>query len=87
MEKEQKDLATKFARTAVDTGSPEVQCEILTGKIRSLTQHLKENPKDFQSRRGLLTMVKKRKRSIRYLEKSGRHDMVQKLIQELGIRK
>lgn len=50
-----------------DTGSPEVQIAILTEDINNLTQHLKGNPKDFSSRRGLLKKVGKRRSLLRYL--------------------
>ena len=50
-----------------DTGSPEVQIAILTAEIKNLTEHLKENPKDYSSRVGLLRKVGKRSRLLRYL--------------------
>lgn len=50
-----------------DTGSPEVQIALLTEKIKKLTEHLKEHPQDDHSRRGLLQMVGKRRRLLRYL--------------------
>lgn len=50
-----------------DSGSPEVQIAVLTQDITNLTEHLKENPKDVSSRRGLLKKVGKRKRLLRYL--------------------
>ena len=52
-----------------DTGSPEVQISILTKKIDELAKHLKKNPKDNHSRRGLLQMVADRKAHMKYLEK------------------
>lgn len=51
-----------------DTGSPEVQIAFLTEQIKNVTEHLKINPKDFSSRRGLLKMVGKRKSLLRYLQ-------------------
>ena len=52
-----------------DTGSPEVQISILSKKIDELAKHLKSNPKDNHSRRGLLQMVSDRKAHMKYLEK------------------
>ena len=50
-------IMAEYGRTPNDTGSPEVQIAILTARIQELTEHLKENPKDHHSRRGLLMMV------------------------------
>lgn len=52
-----------------DTGSPEVQVAMLSRKIEELTKHLKKNPKDNHSRRGLLGMVADRRKHLKYLEK------------------
>jgi len=60
----------KTARHDADTGSADVQVAILTRKIEELTSHLKKNPKDFHSRRGLLQMVADRRAHLRYLEKN-----------------
>lgn len=57
----------KFATKAGDTGSPEVQVALLTEKINHLVGHLKLHKKDNHSRRGLLKMVSKRRRLLRYL--------------------
>lgn len=66
--KEEKQAIIERYKTHVkDTGSPEVQIAILTERIERLSQHLKEHPKDFHSRRGLLQMVGKRRRLLRYL--------------------
>ena len=60
--KEKKTAIIKeYARTEGDTGSPEVQVAVLTARIQELTEHLKENPKDHHSRRGLLKMVGQRR--------------------------
>lgn len=61
------DIMKKFATKAGDTGSPEVQVALLTEKITQLTDHLKTHKKDNHSRRGLLKMVSKRRRLLRYL--------------------
>lgn len=63
------EIVAQFATAPSDTGSPEVQCAILTEKINLLTIHLKANKKDFQTRRGLIAMVTKRKRLLSYLQK------------------
>lgn len=68
-----------------DTGSPEVQVALLTERINKLTEHLKLHPHDFHSRRGLLLMVGRRRRILRYLMK--KDDMRYKnLIQRLGLK-
>ena len=69
-----------------DTGSPEVQVAILTEKIRHLTDHLKTHRKDHASRRGLLMMVGKRARLLRFL-KNKEWTRYQTLIKRLGIRR
>jgi len=69
-----------------DTGSPEVQVAILTARIKELTEHLKLHKHDFASRRGLLMMVSKRNRLLRYLARTERERYLS-LIQRLGLRK
>ena len=59
-EKKQEIIA-KYGRTANDTGSPEVQVALLTARITELTDHLKENPNDHHSRRGMLKMIGQRR--------------------------
>ena len=68
MDKAQREaIVAKFARKPGDTGSPEVQVALLTGRIVELTAHLKANPKDHSTRRGLLAMVALRKKQLAYL--------------------
>ena len=62
-------LITDFHRHDSDTGSPEVQIAILTGRIQQLTDHLRINKKDESCRRGLLKMVGQRRRLLTYLRK------------------
>ena len=62
-------LVTEYATTTGDTGSPEVQVALLSGRIASLTEHLKTHAKDFHSRRGLLVLVGRRRRLLDYLKK------------------
>jgi small subunit ribosomal protein S15 len=66
---EKQKIIKKFAREKGDTGSPEVQIALLSAQIDSLAEHLKEHAKDVHSRRGLLSMVAKRRRLLSYLEK------------------
>ena len=69
-----------------DTGSPEVQIAILTRRINDLTEHLKANKNDHQSRRGLLKMVGRRKNLLNYLMKND-IERYRAIIAKLGIRK
>ena len=84
-EKKQAIIA-EYGRTPNDTGSPEVQVAILTARIQELTEHLKANPKDHQSRRGLLKMVGQRRGLLDYLKKID-IERYRSLIERLGIRK
>lgn len=65
---EKAKVVKKHGRTEKDTGSPEVQIAILTERIKQLTDHLKTHKKDNHSRRGLLSMVTKRRKLLTYLE-------------------
>lgn len=80
------EIMQKFARTQGDTGSPEVQIAVLTERIKELTTHLKTNPKDHHSRRGLLKMVGKRRGLLDYL-KNKDIERYRALIDQLGLRK
>lgn len=76
------DVIKKFAQGKGDTGSPEVQVALLTEKITKLAEHLKIHKKDNHSRRGLLSMVSKRRRLLFYLQKKELkryQDLVKKL--------
>ena len=64
------ELIGEFKQSESDTGSPEVQVAILTSRILTLTEHFKEHKKDNHSRRGLVMMVGKRKRLLKYLMKT-----------------
>jgi small subunit ribosomal protein S15 len=66
------NVMKETARHAEDTGSPEVQVGLLTRKINDLASHLKKNPKDLHSRRGLLGMVADRRTHLKYLEKKNK---------------
>ena len=80
------DIVKKHARSANDTGSPEVQVALLTTRINELTPHFKANMKDHHSRRGLLKMVSRRRRLLDYL-KGKDADRYRALIEVLGLRK
>jgi small subunit ribosomal protein S15 len=69
-----------------DTGSPEVQVAIFTKRITQLNEHLKVNPKDHHSRRGLLLLVGKRRRLLNYLSRND-VERYRSLIGKLGIRR
>ena len=79
-------IMKEYARSEGDTGSPEVQIAILTARIQELTEHLKVNPKDHLSRRGLLKMVCQRRGLLSYLKKVD-IERYRSLIEKLGIRK
>ena len=80
------ELVNAYGRKAGDTGSPEVQIAVLTERINELTEHLKKNPKDHHSRRGLLMMVGHRRGLLDYLMKKNLNGY-RELIAKLGIRK
>ena len=75
----------QFGNDKNDTGSSEVQIAILTHRIRELTEHSKEHKKDHHTRRGLVQLVSKRKKMLKYLIRSNPESYV-KLIKELSIR-
>ena len=80
------DIISKWGRKEGDTGSPEVQIAILTTKIKELTEHLRANKKDNSTRRGLIAMVNRRKKLLRYLNKES-HSAFINITDELGIRR
>lgn len=84
--KSKKQIIEEFATHKGDTGSPEVQAALLTEQVKNLTNHLKEHPHDVHSRRGLLSMVNRRRRLLQYLlKKDG--DRYKVLIGKLGLSK
>jgi len=83
---EKKVIIKKFAREGGDTGSPEVQIALLSLQIDKLANHLKEHAKDVHSRRGLLSMVAKRRRLLTYLRKRD-EERYKKLLGELKLEK
>ena len=84
-EKKQAIIA-EYGRTPGDTGSPEVQVAILSARISELTEHLKENPKDHHSRRGMLKMIGQRRGLLSYLKETD-IERYRSLIERLGLRK
>jgi small subunit ribosomal protein S15 len=80
------ELIGRFGRDQGDTGSTEVQVALLTERINHLTEHLRTNPKDHHSRRGLLMMVGKRRRLLRYLAGSD-IDRYRQVVSDLGLRR
>src|SRR6478609_1653291 len=80
------ELIGKYGREDGDTGSAEVQVALLTERINELTGHLREHSKDHHSRRGLLMLVGKRRRMLRYLEKTDL-ERYRALVAELGLRR
>ena len=84
--KDKQKIIKKYAREKGDTGSPEVQIALLTEQIDKLVEHLKDHPKDVHSRRGLLSMVAKRRRLFTYLRKRD-EKRCKDLTIELGLNK
>ena len=80
------EIVAKYGRGDADTGSTEVQVALLSARINELTEHLRTHRKDHHSRRGLLMLVGKRRRLLRYLQSSD-IDRYRSLIQELGLRR
>jgi small subunit ribosomal protein S15 len=80
------ELIGRFGRDDADTGSAAVQVALLTERINELTEHLREHTKDHHSRRGLLMLVGKRRRLLRYMESTDL-DGYRSLVGELGLRK
>lgn len=81
-----KDLVKEYATKQGDTGSPEVQVAILTTRINELSVHMQSHHKDVSSRRGLLTMVARRRKLLDYVKKVD-EARYQALIQRLNIRR
>lgn len=83
---EKQKIIDKFAQGKGDTGSPEVQVALLTEQIDRLAKHLQEHKKDVHSRRGLLSMVAKRRRLLAYLARKD-DKRYKSLIDKLGLSK
>jgi small subunit ribosomal protein S15 len=80
------DIVKAHQRTTTDTGSPEVQVSIMTARINEITDHLKSNKHDHMARRGLLQLVGKRRRLLKYLADTDPKAYIA-LVKKLGLRK
>jgi len=83
---DKKKIIQRFSQNKGDTGSPEVQIALLTQRITRLADHLKKHAHDVHSRRGLLTIVSKRRRLLNYLSKKA-SERYKKIISDLGLSK
>lgn len=83
---DKKTVIEEFATKKGDTGSPEVQIALLSSRINKLSDHLKEHKHDIHSRRGLLTIISKRRRLLAYLTKKD-EDRYKTIIKKLGLSK
>ena len=82
---DKKKYVEQFGKDSNDTGSSEVQIAILTHRIRELTEHVKKHKKDHHTRRGLVMLVAKRKKMMKYLMRSNSKSYLN-VIKELSIR-
>jgi len=80
------EIIQQFRKHEKDTGSVEVQIALLTARIRHLTEHLKQHPKDHHSRRGLMKMVGRRRKLLKYL-RTTKPEVYKELINKLGLRR
>ena len=80
------EIISEYKTGEADTGSPEVQVAMLSKRIRDLTEHLRVHKHDHHSRRGLLTLVGRRRRLLRYLQRTNL-ESYRSLILELGLRR
>ena len=79
------EIVNDIKQAANDTGSPEVQVSLMTGRIKYLTEHFKAHNKDVHSRRGLQTLVNKRRKLLTYLKRNNQ-ERYATLIKSLGLR-
>lgn len=82
---DRQEIIKEFRINENDSGSIEVQIAIMTARIKHLTEHLKKHPKDFHTRRGLLKMVGRRRKMLRYI-KQNKPEVYRELISKLGLR-
>ncbi|MCW2601640.1 MAG: ribosomal protein [Frankiales bacterium] len=83
---QKKSIMAEYATVEADTGSPEVQIAMLSKRISDLTEHLKQHKHDHHTRRGLLALVGRRRRLLKYLEKTD-IQRYRTLIERLGLRR
>ena len=81
-----RELVSRFGASESDTGATQVQVALLTDRINDLTEHLRLHSKDHHSRRGLLKMVGRRRRLLRYLQRTDLEGY-RALVRELGLRR
>ncbi|MFP4508978.1 MAG: 30S ribosomal protein S15 [Spirochaetota bacterium] len=86
LKEEKQQIVEQFGASATDTGNTEVQIALLTRRIDQLTEHFKTHKQDHNSRRGLLKLVGRRRRLLRYLSENDL-DRYRQLIATLGLRK
>ena len=85
--KENKEKAIALTQVSKnDVGSPQAQVSILTARIKEVTEHLKSNKHDFMARRGLMQMVGRRKKLLKYLERKD-FEAYKAVVAKLGLRK
>jgi small subunit ribosomal protein S15 len=86
IQKKKEKIIKEHKKHEQDTGSPEVQIALLTGQIKELLSHLKKHPKDLHSKRGLLKMVSKRRKLLKYLkeESTRRYNAI---IKKMGLKR
>ena len=80
------EIIGDFKINEEDTGSVEVQVALLSARIRQITDHLKTHPKDYHSRMGLMKLVGRRRKLLKYLKKN-RPEVYKQLLEKLGIRR
>lgn len=85
LKEEKTKIIEKYSVHANDTGSPEVQVAVLTQRIRDLTEHLRVHVHDYSSKKGMLILVGKRRKLLRYLSVKD-FNRYKKLIESLGLR-
>ncbi len=83
---EKQAIISRYATHEGDTGSPEVQIAVLTSRINTLTEHLKQNKKDFHSRRGLQKMIGHRRNLLNYLQNND-IERYRAIVSKLGLRR
>ena len=86
LQEKKEEIIEQYRVHETDTGSPEVQIALLTERINTLTEHLKEHKKDFNSQRGLLKMVGRRRGLLNYLRKNY-PQRYRKVVERLGLRR
>jgi small subunit ribosomal protein S15 len=82
---QKQEIINEFQTTKGDTGSPEVQIALLSKRIQRLAEHLKDHAHDVHSRRGLLSMIAKRRRLINFLKKVD-DDRVKGILKKIGMK-